>query len=208
MCALFPQFWKELTFLAFYASTIKTYVSHHSIPYQIGIINMHSDSVLVHFVNAGINSVGVGSSTLSTPLHLDPGMKPERLDEMDGVSISVIKADSSVSVVESSTSLLLGWHKPTNVHGFAPSHYLVEYWISSMIKEIHKMSLLPASGTMPGTFALTFADTTTDSLSIGITALRLKAALETLPNIQSVEVTKSRYNPNHIWTITFLVECP
>ena len=140
---------------------------------------------------AGINAAGVGSSTPSTPLHLDPGMKPEPLDEMDGVSVSVIKADSSVSVAESSTSLLLGWQKRTSL----------------MVKEIHKISLLSASGTVSGLFALTFANATTDSLNIDISASVLKAALESLPTMRSIEIKKSVYNPNLFWFITFLDEC-
>lgn len=111
------------------------------------IFNLHRITGLIagtpYFVRiAGINSVGVGSGMSSTPLFLAPGMKPESLDEMNGVSVSVIKADTSVSVAESSTSLVLRWRESPDFNGFAPSHYLIEYWTLPRIHEVHKITLL------------------------------------------------------------------
>ena len=130
-------------------------------------------------------------------------MKPETLDEMSGTSVSVMKVNTRVSVAETSTILVLHWRKHLDFNGCAPSNYLIEYWKLPRIQEEYKIKLLSSSQMVFGTFALTFANTTTNSLNVDMVGLEIKDTLKRLPTMRSVDVERSGSNPNCIWLMIF-----
>ena len=75
-----------------------------------------------------MNSVGFSKSASSMPLEL--GLKPDPI-EQSTCTLSTIAADSSVSVLESSSSLLASFpNGKGSGNGSAISSYLLEYWAS------------------------------------------------------------------------------
>jgi len=154
---------------------------------------------------AAVNAVGAGTPSVSSPLSLSPGTKPDQLEYESGVSLTTVAADKSVSVLESSSSLLLSWQSPFSSNGFASTEYNLEWWAAAGTDEIIEVSV---NGATEGTFSLTYDGATTDSLDYDISKANMISALESLSTVGSVAVDRSAAAPNFAWTITFLSETP
>lgn len=152
------------------------------------------------------NQAGVGGATPASEA-LMPGKSPNILDEQ-GVTLYSIEADASVSVKESSTSLLLAWHVPSDEHGFSITSYLIEHWTLPGTNEVQELKLASPNGSVKGTFTLSYDEDHTDSLTIDTSASELQIALESLASIRSVHVERTGTNQDYSWMITFLSEVP
>ncbi|KAL7537092.1 hypothetical protein ACHAXR_007581, partial [Thalassiosira sp. AJA248-18] len=162
-----------------------------------------------HVRISAVNEVGTGPSSRSTPLSLAPGSKPTDLEDQSGVTVATIMADTTVSVLESSSTLRVSWRAPFSDNGFGISKYLIEYWVSNGVSEVQEIVLQsPNGGPALGTFTLRYGEDWTDSLSIDSTAEDVKSALESLSTIRAVRVWRSGSNPGYKWTVTFASEYP
>jgi len=158
---------------------------------------------------AAVNEVSRGPSIHSTPLSLAPGSKPTDLEDQNGVTVATIVADTTVSVMESSSTLRVSWRTPFSNNGFDISMYLIEYWLANGVGEVQEIVLQSQNGSpVQGTFTLSYGEDKTDSLSIDSSAEDVKSALESLAPIRSVRVWRSGENPDYKWVITFVSEYP
>jgi len=154
---------------------------------------------------AAMNEAGIGPSSHSTPLSLAPGSKPTDLEDQNGVTITTIAADASVSVMKSSSTLRVSWRVPFRSNGFDISNYMLEYWVYSGVSEVQEIVLQSSIGSPAlGTFTLSYGGEKTDSLRIDSSADDVKSSLESLSNIRSVRVWRSGTNPEYKWTVTFV----
>mmetsp|Transcript_13447 Transcript_13447/g.28957 ORF Transcript_13447/g.28957 Transcript_13447/m.28957 type:complete len:1421 (+) Transcript_13447:2-4264(+) len=158
---------------------------------------------------AAMNDSGVGPFAPSQPSSITPGAKPSDFDSAIGVTIDALIADSTTSVMESSSSLRVSWRAPASNNGFHISNYLIEYWISDSMNEVQDIIIQSISGSpVYGAFALAFEGDVTDSLSVNSSAEAVQVALENLRTIRSVRVWRSGVNPDYKWSVTFLSEYP
>ncbi|KAL9189871.1 hypothetical protein ACHAXT_009546 [Thalassiosira profunda] len=157
---------------------------------------------------ASTNEAGTGPSSRPSTLSLAPGSKPSELD--DGVSVSTLTADATVSVAESSSTLRVSWRAPSSDNGFAVSSYLLESWIGDDTEEVQEIAVQSStSSPIEGTFTLSYEGDKTGSLSIDSSAEDVQTTLEGLSTLRSVRVWRSGENSwDRKWIVTFASEYP
>mmetsp|Transcript_19232 Transcript_19232/g.32040 ORF Transcript_19232/g.32040 Transcript_19232/m.32040 type:complete len:7480 (+) Transcript_19232:1-22440(+) len=157
------------------------------------------------------NSLGYGTARASSPLSVSPRtLAPGKVQQP---SISVI----------SSSEILVEWMSPLADGGSPVTKYELEWDISPTfdsaqlgshsilasnignVNEVRRVRCTKNGGTPAGTFVLIFDGQRTDSLPVAISAVDLKAKLEALTTIRSVEVSRNvlAEDEGHVWAITF-----
>jgi len=161
------------------------------------------------------NAVGLGDLRLPTPRQLAPRSSPEPL-ATGAVTLSTIPASASVTVAESSRSLLVEFGASEDDRGAPVEDYLVEWWLADEPPrhEVQVVRLHGARGTR-GTFVLDYAGARTSPLDHDVGEDDLELALEALPQVRDVQVTRTTTTSNsngttlgHEWAVTFLTEAP
>jgi len=195
--------YKSVASLTGSSDRLNTYAGVTEIFYKYTIADLVAGAD--YFVRvASVNAMGAGLP--NSVDKLSPGSQTAALDAKSGVSLAVVPADSSVSVFEASSSLLVSFQAPAVVNGFAPDSYKVEWWTSAGIKEIETITLTGSSPT--GTFTLAYDGQVTDSLSVGVSEKGMEDALNLLSTIGSVKVQRTGTTPAFVWAVTFLSEVP
>ena len=134
------------------------------------------------------------STTTITPTSADvnseiPRRQPDPI-VYGGVTLSTLPADSTASVADSSSNLLVSWEKSPDFHGSPVTAYRLEWWNVAGAHEVQKIKISAASSIM-GTFIVSYDGQSTDNLLWNIDATGMTAALDTLTTVQHVEVERS-----------------
>ena len=160
---------------------------------------------------SAINVMGTGAPQVSTPEILTPSKTADQLEYGVGVTLTTIPADDSISVLESSESLLVSFQPPESNHGDDISQYLLEYWHTPGRDEVQVIQTSSSViHNITGTFKVAYDGDQTDTLPFDISEVGMEAALEELSTLRDVRVVRSNYSTGHgyEWTVTFLSEVP
>jgi hypothetical protein len=157
------------------------------------------------------NTMSVGPARATTPAYEVPRTAPSQHVEGPGVVLSTIPASESVTVTESTQSLLVEFTPTPNDRGDKVMDYLVEWWRAEDpgLDEVQVIKT-DASTQISGTFVVGYAGASTDSLPFDVTEEEMELALEGLPQIRDVQVTRSNASSyvGYEWCVTFLSEVP
>ncbi|GMH48108.1 hypothetical protein TL16_g00218 [Triparma laevis f. inornata] len=166
------------------------------------------DAGTVYYVKvAATNAIGSGTGLAASPASLAPGAQPVALDAKTGVSLTTVPADGSVTVLESSSSLLVSFQAPDVVNGFIPEKYQVEWWSANPTDEIATITLTH-DGNEVGAFSITYNGETTDTMDVSVDESDMEKELMLLTSIRSVHVEHALNANSNVWTVTFLSETP
>ena len=159
---------------------------------------------------SAVNVMGTGAPEISNPIVLTPSKTADQLDYGVGVTLTTIPADESVSVLESSESLLVSFQPPVSDHGDDVSQYLLEYWYTPGRDEVQVIQTGSSSTfALNGTFTVTYDGDETDTLPYDVSEDDMEAALEELSTLRDVRVVRTDYSDTgYEWTVTFLSEVP
>jgi hypothetical protein len=171
----------------------------------------------VYYVRvSAVNKMGTGAPQVSSPTSLLASKTVEQLEYGTGVSLATIPADESVTVGESSTSLLVSFQASEDIHGSEAEEYLLEYWRTPGRSEVQVIAIDGQDKkNLTGTFKISYDGATTDTLNFDISEVGMEAALEELTTIRDVKVVRTTNTtvgtlgmPQYSWTVTFLSEAP
>jgi len=175
------------------------------------------------------NGVGLGRPRASDGDHgrnasaLPPRTAPLALEYGAGVSLSTVPATTGpgVTVKESTQSLLVQFKAPPDDRGAAVLDYLVEWWRADDDQGRREVQVVRCAvegaagggGGLRGTFQLSYAGYATDTLAWDTSEDALELALEGLPPLRNVQVTRAaavsgNASMGYEWAVTFLTEEP
>ena len=175
------------------------------------------------------NEMGLGNPRLcdgdkGVNASLAPRTAPVPLEYGPGVSLSTVPATKGpgVTVKESTQSLLVQFKAPLDNRGADVLDYLVEWWRADddegrqEVQVVQCAILASGSGSskgLRGTFVLSYAGYATDTLAWDTTEETLELALENLPPLRDVQVTRApavtgNASKGYEWAVTFLTEEP
>ena len=138
-----------------------------------------------------------------------PRSKPDSLVYGNGVLLSSIASSSSVSVLESSTSLKVNFNSADNFHGSSIRSYQLEWWVEDYTPEVKTLTITgTTSSSLTGVFRILYNGDKTDYLNYNISNDKLRTELENLEGIRSVFVEKNPVSNGFAWSITFLQDFP
>ena len=121
-----------------------------------------------------------------------------------GVTLATMPADSTATVADSSSNLLVSWEQSPDDHGSKVTAYRLEWWNVAGAHEVQKIKI-SAAGSITGTFTVSFDGQSTDNLLWNIDATGMTAALDTLTTVQHVEVSRSLLvDFGYEWSVTFM----
>jgi hypothetical protein len=182
------------------------------------------------------NTESKEQATVAAYASLAPRTSPVQLDFGAGVSLSTVPAaglsssssalssssslaslhgnggSGSVTVRESTSSLLVQFTAPGDERGSSVLDYLVEWWRADDFGR-HEVQVIQTattdSGLLRGTFEVSYDGFTTDTLPYDISEEAMEIALEGLEPLRDVQVTRRVSNSSmYEWTVTFLSEQP
>ena len=137
--------------------------------------------------------MGLGAAQVTTPAFEVPRKAPLQLTFGSGVVLSSIPASESVTVLESTQSLLVEFEAPLDDHGSDLRSYEVEWWRAQDAGQSEvEIIKTEASSRMRGTFIVTFDGDSTDTLAYDTDEDDMEFALEALPKLRDVQVTRSQ----------------
>ena len=159
-----------------------------------------------------VNAVGRGAPT--TAVYADAGasaivpMAKTASIPQGAVQLTTLPASAFVSVKESASSLKVSFSAPLVVHGSPVTTYLIEWWDTTVpvSPEVVTLSLFGASS---GAFRVAYNGSRTDYLPVTISADGLRNALQALPSIRGVQVSKANVTTaSYTWSVTFTQDWP
>lgn len=179
--------------------------------FEYAIPSLHQGKSYYVRVSAS-NTMGVGASRPTTPAYEVPRRAPQQHVFGSGVVLSTIPASESVTVKESTQSLLVEFTPSPDDHGTSVTDYLVEWWREED-DGTNEVQVLATQASVPisGTFSVGYAGDSTDSLPYDVSEEAMELALEALSQIRDVQVTRAASAGGaggYEWSVTFLSEAP
>ncbi|KAG5186906.1 hypothetical protein JKP88DRAFT_156261, partial [Tribonema minus] len=163
---------------------------------------------------SAISAAGTGPAQATTPAYLAVIAAPDQLAAGAGVTLAVIPASDTVSVADSSSSLLVRFAAPRAANGAAVTDYLVEWWVAEELMrpavQVVANSDGVNGGANKGVFRLQYQGAATAYLTFDAEEAEVEAALQALPALRDVSVVRTYDATTRLyqWAVTFLSDAP
>jgi len=127
-----------------------------------------------------------------------------------GVALTVVPADESTSVLDSTQSLRVTWQAPQSDHGAEVSKYKVEWYRYATVQQEVQTLKTFAAGTdaIIGAFRVSYDGQYTDYLRHDITESDMAKALLGLSTLRDLSVQRTIADNGFEWAVTFANDCP